>query len=77
MIDLQQATLFLDLQSYLVNIGGCSKFIEFARNVWPNRWEQMFMLWYQKCDQDPWHFCCCLDPLALQELISYYNQLNL
>lgn len=76
MIDVSQATLFLELQKYLFGLSE-GQFANFAQEAWPGRWEHMCTKWFQECDQNPWEFCCRLDPTAFQEMIMHYNGLNL
>ena len=73
MINLQQAVLFINLQKYLYGLGR-EQFTEFARGAWPNYWEHMCEKWYDQCDQNPWEFCCRLDPIALENMLLYYNK---
>ncbi len=75
MIDPTQAALFLDLQKYLFGLGH-DQFVAFARGAWPDRWEHMCTKWLQQCNQNPWVFCCRLDPGAFKEMVLYYNQLG-
>jgi hypothetical protein len=75
MIDPKQAALFLNLQRYIYGLSR-EQFEEFARGAWPAVWEHMCTKWFHQCQQNPWEFCCRLDPHSFEAMVLQYNRVH-
>lgn len=71
-LDYKQAELFKDL-ILMLGCMGSDSFTAMCESAWANRSEHMYNKFWVESKCDPWRFIISLDPVALQQLVRWYN----